>query len=137
MVTKSITYTDFLGTERTEEFQFHLSESEIMDLQITTDGGIDKVIEKIINSKDTPGLVSLFKELILVSYGRITQDGRQFEKSEELKKAFSQSAAFNKMYVDMLTDDEDAADFVKAIIPNLDALKEKLEAKAAKNAENK
>lgn len=135
MITKTITYTDFLGTERTEDFMFHLSETDIMDLQLTTEGGIDKVIEKIINSKDTPGLVTLFKELILTSYGRVTQDGRQFEKSPELKTAFSQTAAFNKMYMDMLTNDQDAADFIKAVIPNLDDLKAKLEAKA--NAANK
>lgn len=132
MHTKTVTYTDFLGTERTEDLLFHLSETEIMDMQLTTEGGFDKIVDKIMKSKDQPEMIKLFKELVLVSYGVISSDGRVFEKSEELKKQFSQSAVFNKLYLDLLTDDEEAANFVNSVLPNLDAIKAKVEAKQLK-----
>lgn len=136
MLTKTITYTDFLGNERTEDFNFHLSETEIMDMQLTTEGGLDKIVDRIVKSKDQPEMIKLFKELVLVSYGEISADGRRFDKSPEIKKNFQQSAAFNKFYVDLLTSDEDAAAFVNAILPNIDALKAKVEARQLKDKNN-
>lgn len=136
MLTKTITYTDFLGNERTEDFNFHLSETEIMDMQLTTEGGLDKIVDRIVKSRDQPEMIKLFKELVLVSYGEISADGRRFDKSPEIKKNFQQSAAFNKFYVDLLTSDEDAAAFVNAILPNIDALKAKVEARQLKDKNN-
>ncbi len=51
MVKKTITYTDYDGTERTEDFYFNLSEAEITEMQLSVEGGMRGYIEKIVAAK--------------------------------------------------------------------------------------
>lgn len=134
MITKSVTYTNFFGEKKTKEYTFHLSEQELIDLQLTTEGGLDSLINKAVETHDEGSLIKIFKELVLKSYGEISADGDRFIKSEELSKAFSQSAAFNTMITDMLLSDTEASDFINGIIPNVDEIKSKIEAKNAQLA---
>ena len=40
MVVEKIKYTDFNGVEREEEFMFNLTEAQITEMELTTDGGL-------------------------------------------------------------------------------------------------
>ena len=44
MIKKVISYTDFDGNPRVEEFWFNLTKAEMMDLGLSKDGGYDKYI---------------------------------------------------------------------------------------------
>lgn len=46
MLKKTITYTDCNDVERTEDFYFNLSKAEVIEMELTTTGGMTKVIEK-------------------------------------------------------------------------------------------
>lgn len=117
MLKKTITYTDYNGIERTEDFYFHLNESELTEWELTTEGGMIALIQKIIDAKDAPMLIRLFKELLFRSYGEKSADGRRFVKSEELSIAFSQTPAYNLLYMELARDTNAASEFVNKVIP--------------------
>lgn len=118
MLKKTITYRDYNDVERTEDCYFNLSESELLEMEKSVTGGYSEMVHKIIDAKDEPTLIKLFKELLLKSYGQKSADGRRFIKSDELSLAFSQTEAFNKIYMELATDDVAAADFVNGLIPS-------------------
>ena len=117
MVVKKIKYTDFNGVEREEEFMFNLTEAEITEMELTTDGGLSDSIKKIIAAQDTPQIIDTFKMLLLKSYGQKSADGRRFIKSEELSKEFTQTNAYSQLFMELATDDKAAIAFINGIIP--------------------
>lgn len=117
MLKETITYIDYNGVERTEDHYFNLSKAEIMEMQMSTTGGLAETIQKIVDAKDAPAIVKIFKELILKAYGEKSADGRRFIKSEEISTAFSQTEAYSQLYMKLATDADAAAKFVNGIVP--------------------
>lgn len=121
---ETITYTDYFGEERTEDFRFHLSQAECAERQMKyAGGGYAEFLRKIIDAKDAEKIVEYFKQFLLDSYGEISPDGRRFMKSPELSKAFSETEAYNILYMKLATDDVFAAEFVKGVLPKTDVPK--------------
>ena len=118
MLKKIITYTDYNGVERTEPFYFNLSKAELMEMELGVTGGMTEMLDKIIAAKDAPSLMKTFKEMIMKSYGIKSDDGKRLIKSEELSVAFTQTEAYSVLFMELITDDKAAADFVNGIIPN-------------------
>lgn len=129
MLKKTIPYTDYNGNDRTEDFYFNLSETEITEMELSIEGGFTDYIQRIVKAKDAPSLIKNFKEIVLKAYGEKSQDGRRFVKSPELSEAFSQTEAFNKLFMELVMDDGAGADFINGIIP--DSLREKAKEKQA------
>ena len=117
MLKKTITYTDYDGLERTEEFRFNLTKAELMDMELTTVGTFSKLMQKIIDEKDMVRLAKYFKELILKSYGVKSDDGKRFIKSPELREAFSQTEAYSELYMELLGNSEYAVKFIQQVMP--------------------
>lgn len=117
MLKKTITYTDYDGLERTEEFRFNLTKAELMDMELTTVGTFSKLMQKIIDEKDMVRLAKYFKELILKSYGVKSDDGKRFIKSPELREAFSQTEAYSELYMELLSNSEYAVKFIQQVMP--------------------
>lgn len=120
MLTKSITYTDYDGVERTENFMFNLTKAELAELNLTTEGGLQAVIQKIIDSRDVPELTKWFKKIVTMSYGEKSADGRRFIKSQELTEEFLQTEAYSELFVELITDENAAAAFINGIIPKVE-----------------
>ena len=118
MLKKIITYTDYNGVERTEPFYFNLSKAELMEMELGVTGGMTEMLDKIIAAKDAPSRMKTFKEMIMKSYGIKSDDGKRLIKSEELSIAFTQTEAYSVLFMELITDDKAAADFVNGIIPN-------------------
>lgn len=117
MIKKTITYTDYNDNERTEDFYFNLNQAEVMELELSTSGGLANMITNIVNAQDAPAIIKIFKELILKAYGKKSPDGRRFEKSEALSNEFSQTEAYSKLFMELATDADKAAEFVNGIVP--------------------
>ena len=117
MLKKLIKYTDYDGRERSENFYFYMSKAELMEMELGTVGGMQNLIQLIIDKQDIPKIMDAFKTFILKSYGEKSPDGRRFIKSEELSKAFSQTEAYSNLYVELITDAKAAADFINGIVP--------------------
>lgn len=111
------TYTDYNGVERTEDFYFNLTKAELMEMEMTTTGGMAEMIQRIVNAQDIPSIIKVFKKLILEAYGVKSPDGKRFIKSQELRDEFSQTEAYSNIFMRFSTDAEKAAEFVNGIIP--------------------
>ncbi len=118
MLKKTVTYTDYNGTERTEDLYFNISKAELAELELSVTGGFSEMMKKIVAAQDVPSIVKIVKELILKSYGEKSSDGRRFIKSPELSEAFSQTEAYTEVFLDLVASAENMADFVNAIIPS-------------------
>lgn len=118
MIAKNITYIDFNGNERTDECLFHFSDSEIMEMELSTSGGLANMLTRIIQAQDAPAIMENFKKIILKAYGEKSPDGKRFEKSEAISLAFSQTGAYDKLFMELVTDSKKAADFINAVIPS-------------------
>ncbi len=119
MLKKTITYTDYNGVERTEDFYFNLTKAELMEMEIGTTGGMADMIKRIIDAKDAPAIIKIFKELVLKAYGEKSADGKRFVKSEEISNGFAQTEAYSQLFMELATDADAAAAFVNGIIPNI------------------
>lgn len=119
MLKKTITYTDYNGVERTEDFYFNLTKAELMEMEIGTTGGMADTIKKIVDAKDAPAIIKIFKELVLKAYGEKSADGKRFVKSEEISNGFAQTEAYSQLFMELATDADAAAAFVNGIIPNI------------------
>ena len=117
MLKKTITYTDFDGNERSEDFYFNLSKAEIMEMELGVSGGMSQMLNKIVAAQDSERIIKIFKEIILKAYGEKSPDGRRFIKSEELSTAFSQTEAYSQLFMELATNADAASKFVNGIVP--------------------
>lgn len=117
MIKETIKYTDYNGNELVEDFYFNLSKSEIAEMELSYPNGLADHITKITQSNNGAEIIKLFKELILSSYGRKSDDGKRFIKSDEEAKAFSQTEAYSELFMKLATNADAAAEFVNGIVP--------------------
>ena len=117
MVKKTTVYIDYNGVERKEDHYFNFNKAEILEMEMSTEGGLAEKIQKIIDSKEQVEIIKLFKDLVLKSYGVKSDDGKRFIKSPELTKAFTETEAYSEIFMELATSADAAAAFVKGIIP--------------------
>lgn len=117
MLKREIKYEDFNGDEVSEVFYFNISKPELIELEVEHKEGFRKMLEHIIESKDQKELIKTFKELILLAYGQKSEDAKHFVKSEKLREEFSQSAAYNTLFIELATSDNAAITFLKGVLP--------------------
>lgn len=117
MLKKTVTYEDYNGVERTEDFYFNLSKAEVTEMELSVNGGFSAMVQEIVKSNNGARIMELFKEIVLKSYGEKSEDGKRFIKSKELSEAFSQTEAYSEIFMELATDDKAAADFINGIMP--------------------
>ena len=117
MLKKTVTYVDYNGVERTEDFYFNLSKAEVAEMELSVEGGFSKMLEEIVKSNDNIRIVELFKQMVLKAYGEKSADGKRFVKSKELSEAFSQTEAYSEIFMELALDEKAAAAFVNGIMP--------------------
>lgn len=120
MLKRTITYTDFDGNQRTEDFYFNLSKAEVVEMEMGITGGLTQMIHKIIAAQDNRQVLETFKSLILKAYGEKSPDGKRFIKNQDLRDSFEQTEAYSILFMELATDEQKSIDFVKAIIPTPD-----------------
>lgn len=134
MLKKTITYEDYNGTTRTEDFYFNLTEAEILQYEKSYGGGLSAKLDRIVQSNDQASLIAEFKTIIDIAYGVKSDDGRLFIKNQKNLEEFQSNPAYSEIYMSLATNDEEAIKFVNGIIPAKAAarVKELEAAKAAK-----
>lgn len=111
-------YTDYNGTPRTEDIYFNLTQAEVTEMELSVDGGLVEMINRIIAAKDGKQIIALFKDIVLRAYGEKSPDGRRFIKNQEIREAFSQTEMYSDLFMELATDAKAASDFVNAIVPS-------------------
>lgn len=117
MLKKTITYTDYNGETRKEDFYFNMTRAEVTEMELSIDGGLSDMIKRVTEAKDVPTIIKIFKDLVLKAYGVKSPDGKRFIKSKELSEEFSQTEAYSDLFMELATDSAAAASFVNGIMP--------------------
>lgn len=117
MIKKTISYEDYDGVQRTEDFYFNLSKPELVEMQLSEAGGLEKKLEKITKEQDIAKIIELMKWIIQKSYGIKSDDGKRFIKNQEVLDNFMQSEAYSELFMELATDADAAAAFVNGILP--------------------
>lgn len=117
MIKWTMTSTNFDGEEITEDLYFNLTKAEIMEMELSISGGFGEMMQRIINAKDTPSIIKVFKDLILRAYGEKSADGKRFVKNDALREAFSQTQAYSDLFMELATNTDSATKFVNGILP--------------------
>lgn len=118
MLKREITYEDFNGNEVTETFYFNISKPELVEMEVEYPEGFSTLIKRIIEEKNHKELINHFKAIVLHAYGQKSEDGKRFIKSDILREEFSQTAAYNVLFMDLATNDDAAASFLKGVLPS-------------------
>lgn len=116
MIKKTIKYVDYEGVQREEEFLFNLSRAELIEMEFGVKGGLTKKLERISKSEDPTQVLPMFKDIILRSYGKKSDDGKRFIKSKALSDEFAQSEAYSELLVELIGDEKKAAEFVNGLV---------------------
>jgi hypothetical protein len=117
MYKKTINYTDFNGVDRKEDFYFNFMKAELVEMNMSTGGGMKAFIERITNTQDQMELIKLFKELVLKAYGIKSDDGKRFIKNEEVLNEFKQSRAYSVLIMELISKEGAATEFFNGIMP--------------------
>lgn len=120
MITKTVPYEDYNGKTRTEDFNFHLNKAELLELEASYEGGWSAHIQRVVNSNNNREIFNTMKDLLLRAYGVKSEDGRRFMKSEEIRRSFEESPAYEIILVELTLDKnaaKNAADFINGIVP--------------------
>jgi hypothetical protein len=117
MLKREITYENFNGEKVSETFYFNLTKSEMLELEVSYYGGLQATIKRIVDAKDNKSLVEEFKKIILLSYGVRSDDGKRFIKNDTVREEFSQTAAFDELFIELATNDQAAVNFIQGVLP--------------------
>lgn len=131
MLKKTVTYEDFDGQKRTEDFYFNLTEAELTEMETSMNGGFSQLLQKIIQENDMRRIIEYTKAIVLKAYGEKSLDGRTFKKNATIREEFESSAAYSVIFMELAQDADKAADFIKGILPkSLSAEIDKVDANA-------
>jgi hypothetical protein len=117
MIKKTITYEDFNSQSRTEDFFFHLTKAELVELELSEKDGFAESLKAIVEAEDGALIIEQFKRIILLAYGQKSEDGRRFIKTQELRDEFSQTEAYSQIFFELATDANAASAFIRGIVP--------------------
>ena len=132
MIKKTVTYKDYNDLERTESFYFHFNEAEILEMEMSEEGGFAERMQRIIDAKEKTQLIKVIKKFVLDAYGVKSEDGKRFIKNDEVRASFVESPAYPIIFMELVANDELASEFVNRVVPA--DMKERLAAIARKNA---
>ena len=120
MIKKTITYVDFDGNQRTEDFYFNLTKTELTKMQNSELGGLSKLLEKIVQEDNNVKIVEFFDKFVELAYGEKSLDGKRFVKNKDVWENFFYSAAYDVFFQEIFADEKAAAIFIKAVLPPVD-----------------
>ena len=129
MLKKTLTYKDYNEEEVTEDLFFNLSPDELIELEVSHEGGFTAALQRIVDADDSAAIIKEMKNILLMSYGKKSADGRRFIKNDTLIEEFRSSKAYSVLFLELATDAVAAAHFMNGLVPTEDI--EKLEAKQA------
>lgn len=110
MYIKDVKYKDFAGNEQIDKVYCNYLESELIDIDFEKMG-------MIWASNDQIEFVRFMKNFILDAYGIKSLDNKRFIKNEEQKLQFSQSQAFSTLLIMIVSDEKEAQEFIKNVLP--------------------
>ena len=117
MYRKPITYTNYNDVVVTKNFYFNLTKAEIATRELTSDGSFSEMLAAIANSNKGSEVYPEFERILKWAYGVKSADGESFIKNDAVWEAFQQSPAYSVLIMELITNGDEAAKFVAALMP--------------------
>lgn len=133
MIKRTYKYKDYNDNEREETYYFDLRDDELVKLELGTRGGLSEKIKRLISTQDIPEIIKVFEDVVKMSYGEKSADGREFIKDPALTKSFMQTKGYSMLFMDFITKENFASDFFNELVPNTAGLQMVEEEKTSEN----
>lgn len=117
MLKKTITFEDLDGNQVTEDFYFNINKTELIQMQLSVEGGMEARLSQIVASQDGKRIMEIVDDILRQAYGVRSDDNRRFLKSDELFEDFKQTDAYNVLFLELCTDAGASAAFMNALMP--------------------
>lgn len=128
MIKRTINYTDFDGNQRTEDAYFNMTRTELLAFSFDIPDDVTNAVNannvdieaagaKLLEKLGKSGIFNFVKDLVFKAYGKKSEDGRRFIKSNEFSTEFTQTLAYDEFMIDLFSDDKKATEFINGIIP--------------------
>lgn len=117
MLKKTITYKNFDDEEVQEDFYFNLTQAEIVELELSTEGGLEAALKRMTAEQDGVAVIQIFKRILKKAYGKRTPDGKRFIKNDEDFKEFESSEPYSVLFMELVTNADAASEFINGIVP--------------------
>jgi hypothetical protein len=117
MIEKTVTYINLFTKEpETKTLYFHIYEETLIAWLL--EEGLNEVptkIQEFIDNEDWPSLMDLFRKMIEKGYGN--RRGNEFEQTPKITAAFMGTAAYNALFLELLSDEKSAREFFNGMFP--------------------
>lgn len=129
MLKKTVEYTNLMGNQVKKTLFFNLTQTEAVEFamelpdEVTKTVGEDPEVNveaaslKLVQKLGSKGVFGFVKNLVLKSYGIPSEDGDSFVKNEKIREEFEHSLAFDTLFMELMQDDNAAAQFVNGVLP--------------------
>lgn len=143
MIKKTVNYTDFDGNQVSEDLYFNMMQTEALEFGMElpeeviksvgdgTNVDVNAASLELVKTLGGKGIYNFIKKLVLMSYG--VREGKAFIKNDKIREEFEHSLAFDTFFMELMSNDEAAAEFVNGVLPA--TLADKMQAVASDNAQ--
>lgn len=119
MLRKKIKYTNYVDEEKEGTYYFNLTKTELAQSKFSDQEGLQKELDLAIKNKDNVKLWAILEDIILSSYGVVSDDGETFDKSPELSAKFRKSKAYDVLVDSLLANNgAEFQEFLVGILPS-------------------
>lgn len=138
MLVRTITFTDWNDNERTEDFCFNFTKTELTKFENSKGGGLTEWIRRIVQAQDNKAILDTFDEIIKATYGVKSLDGRTFIKNDKVYEEFKGTGAYDILFMEIVTDAGKASEFLAGCLPKefREDAKKKMDEEIAKYTTN-
>lgn len=112
-----VTYESFDGEQVEEELYFHLSKSELTDMELRKYPLSLKLARVTSGNATGADAYNLMRDFIAASYGKRGEDGRRFIKDVKETESFMISPAFDALLDKLLEDENFTMKFMAGLFP--------------------
>lgn len=117
MLKKAITYVNWNDEKVTEEFYFNLSKAELAEMEMTHKGGLEAHLKEIVEAENAKEVLGFLKLIVHKAVGKRSEDGRKFIKNDDIRSDLFDTGAYDELFMELMTDENEAARFIVGIIP--------------------
>ena len=117
MTSYKVTYTDYNGNSRTEKHYFNLNKTEVTMLNARYGGSLQQTLARLSLTENPKEMMDILMDVFKTSYGCMDDDGVHFRKTAEIWEDFASTPAFDKLFMSIMSTDEDSAKFMRGIMP--------------------
>ena len=113
MIVKKIKYEDFNGNQKETTAYFNINEVTLAKVG----NEINEIINTLNETQNTDIIADLLSRIILMSYGKKSENGESFIQSKAVQEEFEYSAAYPALFMELAQDGDKFVEFLKGALP--------------------